>query len=74
MERVRIIIICLFLIREKIKVKMIYDIHIQHDIWKKWDDVIYTENFEELLQDKDIQVIVISTPSQFHYEYALKVP
>ena len=59
--------------KDKIKVKMIYDLKITHEIWKKLDDVIYTEDINDILNDPEIDVIVISTPSQFHYEYALKV-
>ena len=59
--------------KDKIKVKMIYDLKITHEIWKKLDDVIYTEDINDILNDPEIDVIIISTPSQFHYEYALKV-
>ena len=57
----------------KIKIKMIYTLDHSRDIWDEIPGVFYTENLDELLNDKDIQVIVISTPSAFHYDYAKMV-
>ena len=56
--------------QDKIKIKMIYTLDHSRDIWDEIPGVFYTENLDELLNDKDIQVIVISTPSAFHYDYA----
>ena len=52
---------------------MIYTLDHSRDIWDEIPGVFYTENLDELLNDKDIQVIVISTPSAFHYDYAKMV-
>ena len=59
--------------QDKIKIKMIYTLDHSRDIWDEIPGVFYTENLDELLNDKDIQVIVISTPSAFHYDYAKMV-
>ena len=59
--------------QDKIKIKMIYTLDNSRDIWDEIPGVFYTENLDELLNDKDIQVIVISTPSAFHYDYAKMV-
>ena len=59
--------------QDKIKIKMIYTLDQSRDIWDEIPGVFYTENLDELLNDKDIQVIVISTPSAFHYDYAKMV-
>ena len=56
--------------KDKINIKMIYTRNHSKDIWEEVPGVLYTENLDELLNDPDIQVIIISTPSQFHYEYA----
>ena len=59
--------------QDKIKIKMIYTLDHSRDIWDEIPGVFYTQNLDELLNDKDIQVIVISTPSAFHYDYAKMV-
>jgi predicted dehydrogenase len=59
--------------KDKIKVKSIYSPNIKTSIWGKIEGVIYTDNLVDLLEDKDIDLIVISTPSQFHYDSALRV-
>lgn len=59
--------------KDKINIKMIYTQDHSQDIWKEIPGVIYTEKLDELLNDQDIQVIIISTPSQFHYELAKTV-
>lgn len=56
--------------QEKIKIKMIYTRNHAKDVWDEIPGVIYTERIDELLNDPDIQVIVLSTPSSTHYELA----
>ena len=58
---------------DKIKVKKIYTRHHATDKWDEVPGVVYTESLDDLLNDEDIQVVVISTPSAFHYDYAKKV-
>ncbi|WP_270525658.1 Gfo/Idh/MocA family oxidoreductase, partial [Longibaculum muris] len=58
---------------DKIKIKKIYTQNHSLDIWDEVPGVIYTESLDDLLNDEDIQVVVISTPSAFHYDYAKKV-
>lgn len=55
---------------DKIKIKMIYTRKHSRDVWDEIPGVIYTEDLPELLNDQEIQVIIISTPSQSHYELA----
>lgn len=59
--------------QDKMNIKKIYTKDHQTDVWDKIAGVTYTENLNDLLNDQEIQVIIISTPSAFHYEYALKV-
>lgn len=58
---------------DKIKIKMIYTRKHSRDVWDEIPGVIYTEDLPELLNDQEIQVIIISTPSQSHYELAKTV-
>lgn len=61
--------------KDKIKVKTIYDPYLSHDTWEKIEDIYYTTNIEELLNDKDIDLIVICTMHNhnLHYDYAKEV-
>lgn len=54
----------------KMKVKMIYTRNHSLDVWDDIPGVIYTEDLQELLNDQDVQVIVLSTPAESHYELA----
>ncbi len=56
--------------RENIKVKTIYRRNPDHDNWDKIKGVHYTSDLNELLQDEEIQLIVICTKHDSHYEYA----
>lgn len=58
---------------DKIKVKTIYaHSEIKND-WPKVDGATYTTDITELLHDPEIDAVVISTPSQFHYSSAKQV-
>ena len=58
---------------DKIMIKMIYTRKHSRDVWDEIPGVIYTEDLQELLNDQEVQVIIISTPSQSHYELAKTV-
>ena len=45
--------------RENIKVKTIYQRNPQNEAWDRIEEVNYTSNLNELLNDKDIQLIVV---------------
>ncbi len=57
---------------DKICVKTIYARTLR-DEWAKWDGVKYTENVNDLLEDPEIDVVVITTPPQAHYDIAKQV-
>lgn len=38
--------------------------------WKKLEGVHYTDNIEEIWQDESLDLVVITTPSDFHYSLA----
>ena len=59
--------------KDKFFIKSIYNPRIHHDLWKEIEGVHYTTDLNELLQDDEIDLIVICTGHQFHYEYAKKV-
>jgi len=56
--------------RENIKVKTIFQRDPEHESWKRILGVNYTSNLNELLNDKDIKLIVVCTRHDSHYEYA----
>lgn len=58
------------MLRNNIKVKTIYDLDVVHVKWDRIDGIYYTSNLDELMEDKDIQMVVVCTAPQFHYEYA----
>ena len=62
----------LFVRKNKIYVKAIYCRNLDYK-WPKWDSIRYTNNLEEILGDKDINVVVICTPLHTHYFFAQKV-
>lgn len=55
--------------RENIKVKTIYQRNPENESWDRIAGVYYTSEIDELLNDKDIQLIVICTRHDSHYEY-----
>ncbi|MDD8048983.1 MAG: Gfo/Idh/MocA family oxidoreductase [Thomasclavelia sp.] len=60
------------LTRDNIKVKTIYNRTIKHDKWKEIEDVKYTTNIDELLNDPQIDLVVVTTPVK-HYEFSKMV-
>jgi len=58
---------------EKIRVKTIYSVNLTKDIWPRIEGINYTDNLDTLLGDPEIEAVIISTPSQFHYDMAKKV-
>lgn len=58
---------------DKFIVKRIFDIHVTHDIWKKIDGVIYSENVDDILNDDEIDMVVVCTGHHLHYQYTKMV-
>ncbi len=56
--------------RKNIKVKTIFQRDSSHESWKRIPGVNYTSNLKELLNDREIQLIVVCTRHDSHYEYA----
>lgn len=56
--------------RDNIKVKTIYQRNPQRESWDRIDGVHYTSDLSELLNDKEIQLIVVCTKVDSHFEYA----
>lgn len=59
--------------RENIKVKTIYQRNPKNESWDRIEGVKYTSNLDELLNDESIQLIVICTKHDSHYDYAKMV-
>ena len=55
--------------RENINVKTIYQRNPQRESWDRIAGVKYTSDLDELLNDKEIQLIVVCTGMDSHYEY-----
>ncbi|POP46465.1 NAD(P)-dependent oxidoreductase [Superficieibacter electus] len=58
---------------DKITIKTIYSASPERDIWDRLPTVEYTSNIDVLLNDPDIQLVVVSTPSSLHYTFAKQV-
>ncbi|CZQ92488.1 Hypothetical protein Tpal_1498 [Trichococcus palustris] len=56
--------------RKNIKVKTIYSRNPEKSDWEKIEGIHYTGNIEEIMKDDDIQLVVICTYTDSHYEYA----
>lgn len=56
--------------KDKIKVKTIYNRRLHYDVWKKLEDIQYTDNIKDLMEDKEIDCIIVCTKQDSHYEYA----
>lgn len=59
--------------RENIKIKTIYQRNAKDKSWDRIEGVIYTSDLDKLLNDQDIQMIVVCTKHDSHYEYAKMV-
>ncbi|MCD7034226.1 oxidoreductase [Metabacillus sp. GX 13764] len=59
--------------RDNIKVKTIYQRNPDHESWDRIAGVTYTSQLDELLNDKDIQLVVVCTKHDSHYEYTKSV-
>lgn len=59
--------------RKNIKVKTVYQRNPKNEKWARIKGVNYTSNLDELLNDEEIQLIVVCTLHNSHYEYAKMV-
>lgn len=61
--------------RNNIKVKTIFVRQINEELAAPYEErgVYFTTDLDELLNDKEIQVVTICTPAHTHYELAKKV-
>lgn len=55
-------------LKEKIKVKTIYSPS-NNSPWEKLPGVHYTNELEDIFQDPEIQLVVVTTPLKYHYHY-----
>jgi len=56
--------------RENIKVKSIYRRNPDRDSWETHPSIHYTTNLNEIMNDAEIQLVVVNTAVESHYEYA----
>ena len=61
------------LIRDNFRVKTIFTRNLSHQRWQKVEDIYYTNNLYDLLNDPEIQLVNVCTNVDSHYEYAKMV-
>ena len=59
--------------KDTMQIKTIYARHPEKTDWARIEGVTYTSDLDSLLSDPEIDVIVVTTPHQFHASYARKV-
>ncbi len=59
-------------LKDKFRVKTIFSRHMKDD-WARIKDVHYTTDINEIYADPSINLVVVTTPPQFHYQYAKEV-
>lgn len=60
-------------LKDIIKVKTIYAPHIEHDVWKKIEGINYTTEIQDIYDDPEVQLVVLSVPASAHYSLAKEV-
>lgn len=55
------------------QIKTIYNRQINNPQWPLIEDVIYTDNINDVLDDPSIDAVIITTPASTHYDYAKQV-
>lgn len=58
---------------DKIKIKYIYQRTLRPTAWEKIPGVEYTDDFDKILSDAEVDVVVVNTPSAAHYSTAKKI-
>ncbi len=59
--------------RKKLTVKTIYQRTLRNNGWARVPGTDYTDDLDQLLSDPEIQVVVVCTTTEAHYEMAKKV-
>ena len=55
---------------DKFRIKTIFARHIRHDVWDAIDGVSYVDSADAVLNDPEIDIVEICTPSALHYAQA----
>lgn len=53
----------------RVEVKTIFARH-NNSTWERLDNVNYTNNLDDIYTDDELDLVVVATPSAFHYQYA----
>jgi len=59
--------------KDKYKVKTIFQRDLTKISWSKIDGIYYTDQLDDILKDRDIDIVIVATSSNVHYEMAKKV-
>lgn len=56
--------------KDKLFIKTIFSPRIRHNVWPAIEGVIYTDKAEDVFNDPEIDLVVVNTKQDLHYEYA----
>lgn len=59
--------------QDKFHIKTIYARNLEKSVWKRVPGIAYIENLAELLDDPEIDLIVVSTPLEGHFDLVRRV-
>ena len=63
--------------RDDIKIKYVFRRHEDIAAFEAYEpfypDIIFTENLDDVLNDKDVNLVVVNTPDKFHVPYAKQI-
>lgn len=57
--------------KDNIRVKTIYTHSLEKKVWPRVDNIVYTDNIDDIMKDKEINLIAVCTPPNSHYEYTM---
>ena len=58
---------------DTMEIRKIYARNLSKQDWQRIDGAVYTDNIDDVLNDPEIDVIVVTLPHHLHYGYAKKV-
>lgn len=57
---------------QTLRVRYVYEAHPGTSKWKYLEGIQYTGDLDQVLNDPEVDVVCVTTPSEFHYDYAMK--
>lgn len=59
--------------KELFKVKWIYERRLNESAWRYYEDIQYSDNLEMILKDPEVDLVVVCTGHDSHFDYAKKI-